>query len=111
LVSYWRVQNDPKQFLTNISAGAVIDQTSDPHLLKKAEEVVHCLCRKTTIDLAGIDLIFDENDSTGQPLLVEINYWFGRKFFGSSEAYYGELKNAVKRWLASFDPDWAERIR
>jgi ribosomal protein S6--L-glutamate ligase len=110
LVSYWRVQNNPKQFLTNISAGGMVDPHSDPNLLKKAEEIVHKFCRKTGIDLAGIDLMFDENDRSCQPLLVEINYWFGRKFFGSSLAYYKELRKAVRRWLGSFDPDWAKRI-
>jgi hypothetical protein len=42
---------------------------------------------------------------------LEINYWFGRRFFGSSEAYYAELKKAVKSWLATFDPDWPNHIR
>ncbi len=111
LFSYWRVQNDPKQFLTNLSAGGVIDHRSDLNLLRKAEEMVRYFCRKTGIDLAGIDLMFDENDRSCQPLLVEINYWFGRRFFGSSEAYYVELKKAVRRWLGSFDPAWAKRIR
>jgi ribosomal protein S6--L-glutamate ligase len=110
LISYWRVQNDPKQFLNNLSAGAIIDKQSDPDLLRAAEKIVHCFCRKTGVDLAGIDLMFDENDRTCQPLLVEINYWFGRKFFGSSEAYYGELKKAVRSWLESFEPAWVERI-
>jgi ribosomal protein S6--L-glutamate ligase len=111
LVSYWRVQHDPKQFLTNLTAGGVIDQSSDPSLLKKAEKMVHFLRRNTGINLAGIDLMFDENDNGYQPLLVEINYWFGRRYFGSSEAYYTELREAVTRWLASFDPAWAQRIR
>ncbi len=110
LVSYWRVQNDPKQFLTNLSAGGVIDRKSNPHLLKKAEAIVHDFCRSTGINLAGIDLMFNENDNGCQPLLVEINYWFGRKFFGSSQAFYGQLKKAVRRWLMSFDPTWATRV-
>lgn len=111
LFSYWRVQNDPQQFLTNLSAGGTIDLHSDPHLLEKAEEVVHRFCKETGINLAGIDLIFDKADESRQPMFLEINYWFGRRFFGSSEAYYTELKKTVQRWLATFDPDWPERIR
>ena len=111
LISYWRVQNDPKQFLTNLSARGTIDRQSDPHLLRKAEEIVHSFCRKTGVDLAGIDLMFDENASICQPLLVEINYWFGRSIFGSSLSYYEELKKAARRWLGAFDPAWAGRIR
>jgi ribosomal protein S6--L-glutamate ligase len=111
LVSYWRVQHDPQQFLTNLSAGGVIDRDSESHLLRKAEEVVRYFCQKTGIDLAGIDLMFDLDDEDRQPLFVEINYWFGRRFFGSSEAFYDDLKQAVKRWLAQFDPEWTKRIR
>ena len=111
LISYWRVQRDTRQFLTNLSAGGTIDLHSDYHLLKKAEEIVYHFCKQTGINLAGIDLMFDKDDESKKPLFSEINYWFGRRFFGSSEAYYAELKKAVKRWLATFDPDWPKRIR
>ena len=111
LSSYWRVQSDPQQFLTNISAGGIIDQHSDVNLLQKAENIAHRFCQHTGINLAGIDVMFDRNDRSDQPLLVEINYWFGRRFFGSSTAYYAILKEAIKRWLASFDSEWPERIR
>ena len=111
LTSYWRVQSNPGQFLTNLSVGGTMDLLSDPHLLNKAERVVSQLCRRTGINLAGIDVIFDKDDEQNNPLLLEINYWFGRRYFGSSEAYYKELKMAVKRWLASFEPEWAHRIR
>jgi ribosomal protein S6--L-glutamate ligase len=110
LISYWRVQRDPRQFLTNLSAGGTIDLHSDHHLLEKAEEIVHHFCKQTGINLAGIDLMFDKDDESKKPLFLEINYWFGRRFFGSSEAYYAELKKAVKRWLATFDPDWPNYI-
>lgn len=110
LLSYWRVQSDPQQFRTNIGVGANIDRHSDLNLLQKAESIVHRLCQHTGINLAGIDVIFDRHDISEQPLLLEINYWFGRRFFGSSEAYYAILKEAVKRWLASFDSEWPKRI-
>ena len=105
------MQSDPQQFLTNISAGGVIDQHSDLNLIKKAENIAHRLCQHTGINLAGIDVMFDKNDMSDQPLLLEINYWFGRKFFGSSKAYYAILKEAIKRWLGTFDPAWTKNIR
>jgi len=111
LISYWRVQRDSRKFLTNLSAGGTIDLHSDLHLLEKAKENVYHFCKRTGINLAGIDLMFDKDDESKKPLFLEINYWFGRKFFGSSEAYYTELKKAVKRWLANFEPDWPNRIR
>ena len=111
LSSYWRVQRDPQQFLTNLRAGGIIDLHSDLNLLQKAENMVHRLCQHTGINLAGIDVMFDKIDMSDQPLLLEINYWFGRKFFGSSKAYYAILKEAIKRWLAPFDSEWPNRIR
>ena len=111
LYSYWRVQRDPRQFLTNLSAGGTIDLHSNHYLLEKAEESVYHFCRQTGINLAGIDLIFDQDGESQKPLFLEINYWFGRRFFGSSEAYYAELKKAVRRWLASFDQEWPHHIR
>ena len=111
LISYWRVQKDPQQFLTNLSAGGTMELNSDRQLLEKAEDAVHRFCKKTGVNLAGIDLIFDQNDKSKQPLFLEINYWFGRRFFGSSEAYYADLKKAVKRWLATFNSDWPNHIR
>ena len=111
LISYWRVQRDPRQFLTNLSAGGTIDLRSDRYLLEKSEDIVHHFCKQTGINLAGIDLMFDKDDESKKPLFLEINYWFGRRFFGSSEAYYARLKRAVKRWLATFDPEWANHIR
>jgi ribosomal protein S6--L-glutamate ligase len=110
LISYWRVQRDSQQFLTNLSAGGTIDSQSDHHLLEKAEKIVHHFCEKTGINLAGIDLMYNKDDEAKEPLFLEINYWFGRRFFGSSEAYYAELKKAVKRWLAAFDPEWPKRV-
>ena len=111
LLSYWRVQNNPQEFLTNLSAGGIIDLHSHPDLLMKAEKAVHRFCQQTGINLAGIDLIFDQNDTAKQPLFLEINYWFGRRFFGSSESYYIILKEAIKRWLGEFDPTWEKKIR
>lgn len=111
LLSYWRVQNDPQEFLTNLSAGGVLDLHSHPNLLMKAEKAVHRFCQQTGINLAGIDLMFDQNDNSNQPLFLEINYWFGRRFFGSSEAYYAILKETIKRWLGTLDPAWTKNIR
>jgi len=111
LITYWRVQRDPGQFLTNLSAGGTIDLHTDLYLLEKAKKVAHHFCKQTGINLAGIDLMYDKDDRSKKPLFLEINYWFGRRFFGSSEAYYAELKKAVKRWLATFNSDWPNHIR
>lgn len=111
VLSYWRVQHDPAQFLTNISAGGTMDTQSDPHLRQRAEVLVHHLCQKSGINLAGIDLMFNLQAGGGEPLMVEINYWFGRRFFGSSRVYYRRLLEAIRRWLRDFDAAWPNRVR
>ncbi|MBP1724928.1 MAG: RimK protein ATP-grasp [Deltaproteobacteria bacterium] len=109
--SYWRVQHDPAQFLTNLSAGGAIDAQSDRHLRRRAEALVRHLSQKSGINLAGIDLMFDAQERDAEPLMVEINYWFGRRFFGSSRVYYRHLLEAIQRWLGGFDRSWPNRVR
>jgi ribosomal protein S6--L-glutamate ligase len=111
VLTYWRVQHDPARFLTNLSAGGTMDERSDPHLRQRAEALVRHLCHKSGINLAGIDLMFDLREGNGEPLMVEINYWFGRRFFGSSGVYYRHLLEAIRRWLGGFDHSWPKRVR
>ena len=110
VLSYWRVQRDAAQFLTNLSAGAVMDTESDPDLRQRAEALVRHLCQKSGIDLAGIDVMFDLREPSPAPLVVEINYWFGRRFFGSSRVYYRHLLEAIRRWLGGLNPSWPNRV-
>lgn len=99
VISYWRICEDQYGFHANLSKGAKIDQTGDPGLRKAAESVVTDFCRSTGINLAGLDVIFSEAESAPRPLLLEINYFFGRAGIGGSVAYYRILKKAIKRWL------------
>ncbi|HVO84837.1 MAG TPA: glutathione synthase [Syntrophobacteria bacterium] len=110
VLSYWRVQHDAAQFLTNLSAGAVMDTDAGPDLRRRAETLVRHLCQKSGIDLAGIDVMFDLREPNPEPLMVEINYWFGRRFFGSSRVYYRHLLEAIRRWLSGFDSSWPNRV-
>jgi ribosomal protein S6--L-glutamate ligase len=59
--SYWRVQQDPSQFLTNLKAGSVIDHDSDPEFQEAGKAAVRDSCSKTGVNLAGFDLLFPEN--------------------------------------------------
>ena len=92
------------RFGTSLAKGARIDTRADVRLRQTAEERARSLCRQTGIDLAGIDLIFKkERAKSGdpQPLLLEINYFFGRAGLGGSERFYALLRSAVDRWLAN----------
>jgi ribosomal protein S6--L-glutamate ligase len=103
MISYWRIQQNAGVFQANLSSGSVIDAETQPELQQKAIAAVTELCQKTGIDLAGFDVIFSSECSDPEPLLLEINYFFGRKGLGGSEAYYRILTEEIRAWLESVD--------
>jgi ribosomal protein S6--L-glutamate ligase len=101
MTSYWRTGSDQSGFLSSLSKGGHIDPSGDPDLKKEGEKLVAEACRRASINLAGMDVIFAEGESAPQPLMLEINYFFGRVGLGGSEEYYRMLKTAIKRWVKS----------
>ncbi|MFP4308374.1 MAG: RimK family alpha-L-glutamate ligase [Desulfococcaceae bacterium] len=93
--SYWRVGDDPAEFKAGLADGGRIDFHGRPGLQTVGRKTVADFCRKTGINLAGFDLLF-END---RPLFLEINYFFGRKGLGGSAGFYPLLIDAIHRWL------------
>jgi ribosomal protein S6--L-glutamate ligase len=98
-VAYWRIQPAADKFSANLAQGAVIDKTAAPELRAAGITAVREFCRKSGVNLAGIDLLFPSDAATAAPLFLEINYFFGRYGLGGSEAYYALLEKAVSRWL------------
>ena len=84
---------------SSLSKGAVIDSKAEPRLQQKAVAVVEKLCQKTGINLAGFDVIFSAEMEDPPPILLEINYFFGRKGLGGSAAYYKLLHDEIQVWL------------
>ena len=99
LYSYWRIQKDPNTFKTGLASGSSIDYLSDPQLRQTAERFVKPFLQKTKINLAGIDIIF--SSLSKKPYILEINYFFGRRGLGGSEAFYKILIREINQWLAS----------
>jgi len=102
-ISYWRLQPEDMEFGTSVSHGAAIDHSSDLHLQEVARAAAQCFCHQTGLQLAGFDFIFNETASDQeiiQPLLLEINYFFGRSGLGGSERYYDLVTEEVDKWLA-----------
>jgi ribosomal protein S6--L-glutamate ligase len=99
--SYWRTGEDRSGFYANLSKGAKIVQDTEPHLIDAAEKLVGQFCHSTGVNLAGLDVIFDEGQDNPSPFLLEINYFFGRVGLGGSKEYYRILIKAIKRWLRS----------
>ncbi|MGD9228819.1 MAG: hypothetical protein PVF26_20100 [Desulfobacterales bacterium] len=100
MISYWRIQQSTDGFMSSVSRGAHIDTASRPDLQNTARVFIHDFCLKTGIDLAGFDVIFRAEAQNSQPLLLEINYFFGRKGLGGSGAYYEILKREINAWLS-----------
>jgi ribosomal protein S6--L-glutamate ligase len=99
VISYWRISDGRAGFLANVSKGAAIDACSDPALKGQAERVVGAFCQRTGIDLAGLDVIFAVDGGPPNPLLLEINYYFGRVGIGGAEAYHRMLAEEIRAWL------------
>ena len=99
VISYWRIQENNDGFYSNLSKGAVIDSEAEPGLQQKAVAVIKYLCQKSEINLAGLDVIFSSENENPDPMLLEINYFFGRKGLGGSENYYRILLEEIQNWL------------
>jgi ribosomal protein S6--L-glutamate ligase len=102
-ISYWRVRHTADSFRDNLAKGAVIDAASEPQRQQRAKVFVRAFCNKTGINLAGFDVIFSSKGENSEPMLLEINYFFGRKGLGGSAAYYRILQAEIRRWLKSLD--------
>jgi ribosomal protein S6--L-glutamate ligase len=101
LISYWRIQESTDAFLSGVSRGARIDAALEPERQNVAKVFVKNLCNKTGINLAGFDVIFAPVKEYIKPLMLEINYFFGRRGLGGSDAFYEILKQEVHNWLAN----------
>lgn len=103
-VSYWRLMPLDAPFGVGVSDGASIDHEVDPQKQKAARKVARLFCKKTGLQLGGFDFIFNETEGdeklTG-PLILEINYYFGRRGLGGSEKYYDLLIDEADKWLRS----------
>ena len=99
VISYWRIQENNNGFYSNLSKGASIDSEAEPGLQQKAVVLTRYLCQKTGINLAGFDAIFSSEYCDPDPMLLEINYFFGRKGLGGSENYYRILLEEIRNWL------------
>ncbi len=99
--AYWRTQKDPGEFRNNVGKGASIILGREPDLTQKGVACVKQLSKKTGINLAAVDVLFDRTKKDPAPLLSEINYCFGRKGLGGSERFSFLLKEAVTQWTRS----------
>ncbi len=102
MIAYWRIVSGTGAFAASVTAGAAIDHEADPELRAAATAVVRQFCQATGLQLAGFDFLFDTralDQGRIEPLMLEINYFFGRTGLGGSERYYDLLIREVDSWL------------
>jgi len=109
-ISYWKRSRCPKDKIATIRRHAVIDSSWKPELQAVGTELCKELSLRTGINLAAVDVVFPLQQPDPPPLLLEINYFFGRRGLGGSENYYHFLLEAVREWLSKrgLDP---QRVR
>jgi ribosomal protein S6--L-glutamate ligase len=103
---YWRVGPRADTFLHSVAGGALCDFDADIDLQRKALKVTETICECTGINLAGLDFLFDPTDPGNldpEPLLLEINYFFGRRGIGGSKRFYRILRLEIHQWLRSIN--------
>ncbi len=101
--AFWRV-GPPGQFRSNLSQGGRVERPDGDPDLERARSLARRLKDLAGFDLAAVDLLIPPG---GQPLLLEINFYFGRQALGGSRAFSRIYLEAVRHWLAGLglDPD------
>ena len=97
--SYWKRPLERDQIITTVARGSRIDKKWRRDLQEKGIFQARSLCERSGINLAAMDFVFGMNDSDPQPLLLEINYYFGRRGLGGSLKYYRHLHRAIREWI------------
>ena len=97
IFTYRRIQKEFNKFKSNLSDGGKIDQKVSPLIKRRTESALKSFLEKTRINLAGFDFIYTSEHEN--PLFLEINYFFGRKGIGGSEAYYKLLCAEIAGWI------------
>ncbi|MBU1275849.1 MAG: hypothetical protein KJ720_10775 [Proteobacteria bacterium] len=93
---YWRRAAD-EEFRANLCQGGTLIKDGSPAQRQAAVELARRLQKAAGLDLAGVDVIIT---SQGEPLLLEVNFFFGRRALGGHEVFLERYLNAVRRWLA-----------
>ena len=99
LSCYWKRPKKPGRDVTTVSRGSRIDKRWRSDLREKGIEHARRICDKSRMNLAAMDFVFSMADPDPQPLLLEINYYFGRRGLGGSLKYYRSLHRAIRDWL------------
>lgn len=99
VITYWKRPAACQETITTVSRGARVDKIWKPALREKGRQQALWIAEKSGIRLAAFDFVFNPDHPDPQPLILEINYYFGRRGLGGSLKYYRLLLNAIREWL------------
>ena len=99
IVSYWKRPVKDKQIITSAGKGAKIDRNWRIDFQEKGRIETRKLAASTGINLAAVDIVFSLTENNPEPMLLEINYYFGRRGLGGSIKYYRLLFGTIQTWL------------
>ena len=97
ILTYWKREHHG--FIATVSHGARVDKKWKPALQDKGRAQAQWICEKTGINLAAFDFVFSMEDPDPPAVILEINYYFGRRGLGGSLRYYRLLLKAIQEWL------------
>jgi ribosomal protein S6--L-glutamate ligase len=93
---YWR-RAAGGEFRANLYQGGTPVKDGPPQERAAAVALAKRLQREARLDVAGVDVIFPPG---GEPLLLELNFFFGRRALGGSETFLARYLKAVRSWLS-----------
>jgi len=103
---YWRRARH-EEFRANLCQGGTLIKDGPPQERQAAVALAQRLQKAAGLDLAGVDVLIT---AEGEPLLIEVNFFFGRRALGGHEVFLQRYLNAVRRWLAGLGLE-PERVR
>lgn len=104
-VSYWKRPAEKGAMVTTVSRGARVDKRWRRDLQAKGVAAAGRVCKASGINLAAMDFLFPMTEVDPEPLILEINYYFGRRGLGGSLKYYRLLHRAIREWLEGHEID------
>jgi ribosomal protein S6--L-glutamate ligase len=99
VLSYWKRPERADESVISIGRNAWIDKEWRPDLQEKGIAEARRFGEGSGINLAAMDFVFSLADPDPVPLILEINYYFGRRGLGGSLRYYRLLFDAIHEWL------------
>jgi ribosomal protein S6--L-glutamate ligase len=104
--SFWRLVPEQGAFFTSLSQGGIIDRAGWPREMARAVALVRRLQDLAGLDMAGVDVLVPED---APPMLLEINFYFGRNAHGGTAGLRRVHLQATREWLAGLGLD-GERV-